>query len=147
VIGSNSAALRQHAYSVFTASRREPKSYGPVPQSVQTHLAQSPLQQRPGTPGTPGRADRTAEAKPLGVERTVAATPSGLLPAVPRMNKPAPWSQAHGGLPGQGPSEPTQEDIRRRAYEIFQSRHGQPGDPVADWLRAEAELRRERGLA
>ena len=40
--------------------------------------------------------------------------------------------------------EPLEERIRRRAYEIFLSRGGPPGDPVADWLQAERELR-ERG--
>lgn len=37
-------------------------------------------------------------------------------------------------------SAPTHEDISRRAYEIFLERNGAPGDPHADWLRAEAEL-------
>jgi glycosyltransferase involved in cell wall biosynthesis len=33
------------------------------------------------------------------------------------------------------------DDVRRRAYEIYLARHGAPGDPVADWLQAERELR------
>lgn len=37
-------------------------------------------------------------------------------------------------------SNPTAE-IERRAYEIYLSRNGAPGDPVADWLQAEGELR------
>ncbi len=37
--------------------------------------------------------------------------------------------------------EPTEEQIRRRAYEIFLQRNGAPGSPEADWLQAEAELR------
>jgi Protein of unknown function (DUF2934) len=36
--------------------------------------------------------------------------------------------------------EPTIDDIRTRAYEIFVARAGAPGDEVQDWLRAEAEL-------
>jgi glycosyltransferase involved in cell wall biosynthesis len=36
---------------------------------------------------------------------------------------------------------PTHEQIRRRAYDLFLARKGAPGDPVADWLRAEQELR------
>lgn len=36
---------------------------------------------------------------------------------------------------------PTQEQIRKRAHEIFLARNGKPGDPVADWLQAERELR------
>lgn len=32
-------------------------------------------------------------------------------------------------------------EIERRAYEIYLSRNRAPGDPVADWLQAERELR------
>ena len=37
--------------------------------------------------------------------------------------------------------QPTIEEIRRRAYEIYLSRNGAPGDEVQDWLRAETEIR------
>ena len=33
-----------------------------------------------------------------------------------------------------------EEQIRERAYHIFQGRGGFPGDPVADWLDAQHEL-------
>ncbi len=36
---------------------------------------------------------------------------------------------------------PTQEQIRRRAYEIYLRRNGGPGDASVDWLQAECELR------
>src|SRR5258708_39370793 len=36
--------------------------------------------------------------------------------------------------------EPTHEQIRRRAYEIYLERNGLPGDELDDWLRAEREL-------
>lgn len=36
---------------------------------------------------------------------------------------------------------PMEERIRRRAHEIFLARKGAPGDPVADWLQAEKEVR------
>ena len=35
----------------------------------------------------------------------------------------------------------TDEQIRRRAYEIYMSRGDAPGDPLGDWLRAKAELK------
>lgn len=38
---------------------------------------------------------------------------------------------------------PTHDEIRRRAYEIFLARGCTPGDPVADWLEAERQLRDE----
>ncbi len=40
--------------------------------------------------------------------------------------------------------EPTEEQIRRRAYQIYMARGCTPGDPMADWLQAERELRGER---
>ncbi len=39
---------------------------------------------------------------------------------------------------------PTEEQIRVRAYEIYQARKGAPGDPAADWAQAERELRNGR---
>jgi len=37
--------------------------------------------------------------------------------------------------------ESTTEQIRQRAYDIYVSRAGGPGDEVQDWLQAERELR------
>lgn len=37
-------------------------------------------------------------------------------------------------------NSPTEEEIRVRAYMIYLSRNGAPGDPVADWFQAEREL-------
>lgn len=37
--------------------------------------------------------------------------------------------------------EPTEEQIRRRAYELFLARGAQPGSAEADWRQAEQELR------
>lgn len=38
---------------------------------------------------------------------------------------------------------PTEDEIRQRAYEIFQARGGEPGHGVDDWLQAERELKQE----
>lgn len=38
--------------------------------------------------------------------------------------------------------EPTMDQIRARAYEIYLARGGRPGDSREDWLQAERELRR-----
>ena len=35
---------------------------------------------------------------------------------------------------------PAEEQIRARAYQFYLERGGAPGDPVADWIRAESEL-------
>jgi Protein of unknown function (DUF2934) len=39
-------------------------------------------------------------------------------------------------------SAPSDEEIRRRAYEIYLERGGLPGDEIDDWLRAERELQK-----
>ena len=38
-------------------------------------------------------------------------------------------------------TQPTPEQIRQRAYDIYVSRKGALGDEVEDWLQAERELR------
>jgi len=38
-----------------------------------------------------------------------------------------------------------QEEIARRAYALYQERGGEHGHDLADWLRAEAELRSQSG--
>jgi hypothetical protein len=78
-----------------------------------------------------GRTASQMEAKRAPAEPT---PPAGSAP-------PAPAASDAGGK-GQ---EITPERIRQRAFEIFQARGGAPGDPEADWLRAERELRAEAG--
>ena len=39
-------------------------------------------------------------------------------------------------------SPPSDEEIRRRAYEIYLERGDLPGDEIEDWLRAERELQK-----
>jgi hypothetical protein len=41
-------------------------------------------------------------------------------------------------------TQPMPEQIRQRAYEIYLSRNGAPGDEVQDWLQAERELSPEQ---
>jgi hypothetical protein len=41
-------------------------------------------------------------------------------------------------------ADPTVEEIRQRAQEIFEARGGAPGNELFDWLRAEQQLRKER---
>ena len=43
-------------------------------------------------------------------------------------------------------SEPSEDQIRARAYEIYLARKGGPGDELSDWLKAEAELREGPGI-
>ncbi len=40
-----------------------------------------------------------------------------------------------------GQPEPSDEEIRQRAYEIYLAKGDAPGNEVEDWLQAERELR------
>ena len=69
-------------------------------------------------------------------------------PAKPRATRtPKPRSKpTRSAKPGTAvaeppPAEPTVEQISARAYEIYLARRGCGGDPQADWLQAERELR------
>lgn len=42
--------------------------------------------------------------------------------------------------------EPTEDEIRKRAYEIYLARHGGPGSELDDWLKAQAELKEAHRL-
>jgi len=37
--------------------------------------------------------------------------------------------------------QPTNEEIALRAYHIYLERGSMPGDPIADWLQAEREMK------
>jgi len=38
-------------------------------------------------------------------------------------------------------TEPTSNDVARRAYELYEARGSEPGADLDDWFRAEQELR------
>jgi hypothetical protein len=42
--------------------------------------------------------------------------------------------------------QPSEDEIRKRAYEIYLARHGEPGSEIEDWLKAEAELKEAHRL-
>lgn len=54
----------------------------------------------------------------------------------PKVRKPRTQKTAVNG-------RPTQEQIALRAYQIYLSRNGAPGDAFEDWSRAERELIQE----
>ncbi|MGE5207307.1 MAG: DUF2934 domain-containing protein [Chlamydiota bacterium] len=56
----------------------------------------------------------------------------------PINRKPSEVKEARRSSSGNGNLE---EEIRRRAYELFQERGGEHGRHHEDWLRAEAEVR------
>lgn len=52
----------------------------------------------------------------------------------------APRAKLETQLADVAPRQNVEQKIRDRAYELFLARGEQPGDPVADWLRAEREV-------
>jgi len=54
-------------------------------------------------------------------------------------------TSARSGLVRQRTSAPSSEDeIRRRAYELYEQRGGEHGYDVEDWLRAEEEVQHKK---
>lgn len=85
------------------------------------------------TPEVKGAEVRIPEARSevrIEVRRNV--TPINVAPAKTASRKPG-----HGNLDIRN----LDEEIRRRAYELFLERNGAAGDPNADWLIAEREIR------
>ena len=62
-------------------------------------------------------------------------------PKTKRLRTAAPAEQTPAGPPASGPSD---EDIRRRAYERYQQRGGNHGQHFDDWLEAEKELKKKK---
>lgn len=49
-------------------------------------------------------------------------------------------AENHAGKQTADWQEPTEEEIRKRAYELYRQREREFGGPLDDWLEAEAEL-------
>ncbi|GIW74312.1 MAG: hypothetical protein KatS3mg103_0834 [Phycisphaerales bacterium] len=157
---SNALELRQHAYSIFTASRRHRDGGQEVPESVLRPMSPGGSAAAPAaTLRTPPPGSGGAVGGPLaGVSpgRVPGVTAEGLAglaevkpaPAREPLRREGPAQVGPSNPPRPtAPAEPTEEAIRRRAYEIYQHRLrlGQPGDALSDWLLAEAELRQGLG--
>jgi hypothetical protein len=100
-------------------------------------------------PATPRRASRATSKKngAPDVERVVAADSSSSSPTTPDQlpNIPEPGDIADRALRSESmASEPSEEDIRLRAYHRYLERGGGHGRHFDDWLEAERELRGKR---
>jgi hypothetical protein len=79
---------------------------------------------------SPPAADKVA--KPRAKRTTTRKTPTKFASATAVADPPKRRKRA---------VKPTAEQIRARAYELYLARGGRGGDPEADWLQAEQELR------
>jgi len=92
----------------------------------------------PRSPDTDATPSEAGPAKPAG--RTKSRTV--------RNGKPAAAEAAdQQGSIAIAASEPSDEDIRRRAYQMYLDRGADHGSDLEDWVRAEQELRRRQQRA
>lgn len=122
-------------------------------QSTQTATSQSfpvALLETPET-GQRSAAPQTRQTAAPKVDRSTAAHDAALLQRFVTLTQaqPLPRCAAQAlAMEAAGVewcAEPPLEAVRKRAYFIYLERAGVPGDPVADWLQAERELRQESG--
>jgi len=95
----------------------------------------------------PAPAVATAEVTPVAAHAPVATPAVERKPAevaVVRVQAPVASATPHVPAPEAARRrEPTRAEITERAYEIYRRRGMTPGNPEADWLQAERELRAE----
>ncbi len=106
-----------------TTPRKKKITLPADPVAVQASPAQ-------GTPEVQSAEVRTPEARN---EVRSNVTPINVAPAKPAAKKPPAGANID--------SARLDEEIRHRAYELFLARNGAAGDPNADWLIAEREVR------
>jgi len=91
---------------------------------------------QPTTPSTPEQVTAEIQASEVRPEARAEVrsnvTPINVAPVKAAAKKPQSPSMDSANL---------DEEIRRRAYELFLERNGAAGDPNADWLVAEREVR------
>lgn len=101
------------------------------------------------TPGTMEVAVMPAPlTDPVKLQSTPTLTPVQRVQTPARAKQPvnppvAPAPQRRPIFVEAGITEPTREQIRERAYQIYLGRNGNPGCAESDWLLAEAQLRAE----
>jgi Protein of unknown function (DUF2934) len=97
---------------------------------------------RPEAPEAPAKA----EASPKAARSTAspsAASSSAESPVATNPTAQPPPGPGKGQARAETPNRttPTQEQVARRAYQIFQARGGQHGRHTEDWVQAEQELK------
>ena len=87
-----------------------------------------------------GRAATKQQRTPISQAHTIAP-----MPPLTTAGNVAVGTQQQPSIPATQEFEPkrptiTEEDVRRRAYQIYLERGQYPGDEADDWLRAKREL-------
>lgn len=122
-------------------TRAQPSAAAPaaaVPPSPVAHAVESAASPAPGAraPESPLPPDGAGtEAAPDGLQTLQAAHPAASQAGA---DEPTQHQQQAGS--GESPQDSREERIRRAAYRRYEARSGGPGDPVDDWLQAEAEV-------
>jgi hypothetical protein len=89
-----------------------------------------------GSAAAPGRTDITSEQQTIGQQPPSASAPGGSQ-AASEASREQKTSRSMS-------SEPTEEEIRLRAYHRYLERGGGHGKDYDDWLEAERELRNRK---
>jgi Protein of unknown function (DUF2934) len=113
--------------------------------AVQTPVTQTPMAQTPATHTPVSQAPaQQAKAQEKVQEKAQAVAPAAALPA----SKPEPIGTEPRKKLEVVKTEPrrvvpinVEEEIRRRAYELYQQRGAKPGHEREDWLAAEREVK------
>jgi cell division septation protein DedD len=82
--------------------------------------------------------------------RQFGVTPAARSPETPRpepLRSPASTVATAAAVMSKPAREPTQEEITARAKALWEASGRQPGRDKQNWLEAERQLRRERGLS
>ena len=91
-----------------------------------------------GTATKPTRTGSTTR-RPAGKKKAISRRGGVLLEPLPTM-----LASCETEAKPEKPTEPTEEQIRLRAYQFYEQRGREPGHDVEDWMRAEHELRSRR---
>lgn len=125
------------------------ESVSPVPAAAQVSTELSANVPVAKTPVAVTPATATPVTVTPAVATPVAATPVTVTRAAPNGNKPSvtisSTTPSVTKLNGNGSN--LDEEIRRRAYELFLQRNGKGGDPNRDWLAAENEVKARHAVA
>ena len=101
------------------------------------------------TNGSPTpRSKKTMESAPVQPAPTLAA-PEVIKPefARPEVREKMQAAGVVAGKTSVNVPQNLDEEIRRRAYELYQQRNGKAGDPNRDWFIAEREVRARHATA
>ena len=140
--------MRQHKQAKTSTRDQKKTTRGTQRPALYDATASQPGSAEGARSAKPNRTRRRMEEEPTTVPRAEAWPPDSAGSAGGDTEAPVPASGSslvneETASAASAPTgvEPAHEKIVARAFQIFQQRGEAPGNPVADWLQAERELR------